>query len=89
MENLDDEDFGGLDTDPNLGLREKPEYLLNYLRVRQNRVMKSRLQSMSGLPLYMEMSIYSSLIFQLERELARHRSKVSELMDMASKWVNR
>jgi len=30
VENPDDEDFGGLDTDPNLGLREEPESLLNY-----------------------------------------------------------
>ena len=51
--------------------------------------MKSSLHSMSGFPLYMEMSIYNSLIFQLEREVTCHRSKVSEFMDMASKWVDK
>jgi len=37
----------------------------------------------------MEMLIHNSLIFQLECELTRHRSEVSEVMDIASKWINR
>ena len=36
----------------------------------------------------MEMSIHNSVIFQLERELIRHQSEVSELMVMAFKWID-
>jgi len=69
VEDPDDEDFRGLDADPNLGFREEPGSLLSYLRARCNRVTKSRLRSMPGLPLHLEISIHNSLIFQLEREL--------------------
>jgi len=65
VENPDDEDFRGLDANLNLGLGEEPEFLLNYLRARRNWVMKSRLLSMPGLSLYMEMSMHNNLIFQL------------------------
>ena len=34
VESPDDEDFEGLDANPNLGLGEEPGSLLNYLRVR-------------------------------------------------------
>jgi len=37
----------------------------------------------------MEMSIHNNLIFQIERELTHHRSDVSELIDMTSKWIDR
>ena len=37
----------------------------------------------------MEMSIHNTLVFQLEHELTRYRSEVSELMNMASKWIDR
>ena len=59
--------FRGLDADPNLGLGEELRSLLNYLRTQCDRVMKSRLRSMPGLPLHLELSIHNSLIFQLER----------------------
>jgi len=87
-ESPDDEDFEGLDANPNLGLGEEPGSLLNYLRVRQDLVMKSCLHSMPGLPLYKEISIHNSLIFQLERELTCHQSEGNELMDIASKWID-
>ena len=35
------------------------------------------------------MLIHINIIFQLEREQTRHQSEVSELMDMASKWMDR
>jgi len=89
MANPYDEDFGGLDSYPNLDLKKEPGSLLDYLRVRWNRVMKSHLRSMPGLQLYMEMSIHNTLVFQLEHELTRYRSEVSELMNMASKWIDR
>ena len=85
MENPYDENFRGLDTDLNLGLKEEPESLLDYLCARRNRVMKSCLRSMPGLPLYMKMSIHNNLIFQLDGELTCHRSEVSELNDKVSK----
>ena len=69
VENLDDEDFRGLDTHPNTGLREEPDSLFDLLRARLKRVMESHLHSMPSLPLYMEMSAHKSLTFQLERKL--------------------
>jgi len=33
VENPNDEDFGGLDADHNLGLGKEPRSLLNYLRI--------------------------------------------------------
>ena len=37
----------------------------------------------------MKMLIHNSLIFQLDCELTRHWSEVSEFMDIASKWIDR
>jgi len=89
MENPDDEGFGGLDAYLDLGLGEEPRSVLDYLRARLKRVMKSCHRSMPRLSLYMEMSVHNSLISQLERELTRHRSEVSELTDTTSKWIGR
>ena len=37
----------------------------------------------------MEILVHNNLIFQLEHELTRHRSEVSELMNAASKWIDK
>ena len=42
VENSDDEDFGGFEAGPNLGLGKEPGSLLNYLRAQRDRVTKSR-----------------------------------------------
>jgi len=88
VENLDDEDFGDFEANPNLGLGEEPESLLNYLRARRNQVMKSHHRYLHGIPLRMEMLIYNSLVFQLDYEPTHHWSNVSEFMDIASKWID-
>ena len=89
VDNSNDEDFRGFDAGPNLGLRAEPGSLLNNLRGRRVRVMKCHHRSMLGLLICMEMLIYNNLISQLDRELIRHQSEVSELMDSASKWIHR
>jgi len=44
---------------------------------------------MPGLPLRMELTLHDCLIYQLERELNCHRSKVSDLWDQLSKWMDK
>ena len=88
VENSDDKNFRAFDVHPNLGLGEEPGSLLNYLPARCNRVMKSRLYSMRGPSLRMEMLIHNSLIFQVDCELTRHQWEVSSFMDIASTWID-
>jgi len=74
-------DLGIKTKECDLGLRENPESLLFYLRARRERVARGRCRSMPGLSLRMELRLHDLLIFQLDRELTCHQSRVSDLED--------
>ena len=83
-------DFGDQDEGvSDLDLREDPGSSLSYLRARRERVVKGRFRSMPGLPLRMEFRLHNLLIFQLDRELTCHRSRVSDVEDRLSRRIRR
>ena len=82
-------DFEDLGEGSDLGLGEEPKSILDYLHARRERVARSRFRSLHGLPLHMELMLHDCLIYQLDCELNYHRSKVRDLRDQLSKWMDK
>jgi len=92
MMNLDDsnfDDFEDSEEDPDLGLEEDPGSLLDYLHARHERVARIHFRLMLSLPLCMELMLHDCLIRRLDCKLNHHRSKVSDLWDQLSKWMDK
>ena len=85
LSDFGDEDEGVSD----LGLREDPGSLLFNLHALRERVARGHCLSMPGLPLRVELRLHGLLIFQLDRELTCHESRVSDREDRLSKRIRR
>ena len=68
----DFDDFEDSREESPLGLREKTDSLVDYLRTQHESVARHHFRSMSGLPPGMELMLYDCLIHQLGRELNCH-----------------